>query len=241
MNLRFVPTPNKWLGGNRCEVIIIHWWDRPEKRPTLAGVVGHLTNPASKVSAHYVVSDDQVVQLAVEADRTWHALQANSFAIGIEVDPNTPGRTYETVAALVADIRKRRGNLPLKRHKDYVDTTCPGNIDLGKIEQLANGGGASMYQEELINEGDDKNLAVGLALRFDGLPLNWAKGRGWKKAFYDITASEEYRRNIASIQRAMELVGAKSVSELAEKTKTALAGADPQAAAKLKKIKEIVG
>lgn len=132
-------TPNKWIGGNRCEVLIIHWWDEPHKNPSLSGVVNWLMNPASQVSAHYVVSDRTVYQLAEEHDQAWHARQANSFAIGIEVDPNTPGDTYKTLGELVRAIRSRRGNLPLKRHSDYVNTNCPGSIDLARIEREAKG------------------------------------------------------------------------------------------------------
>lgn len=139
MNIVRVSTPNKWPGGNRCEVIIIHWWDRPESKPSLNGVVTWFENPTAQVSAHYVVSDETVYQLCAETDRAWHARQANDFAIGIEVDPNTPGRTYETVAALVKGIRSRRGPLPLKRHKDYVQTDCPGEIDVERIDNLAKG------------------------------------------------------------------------------------------------------
>lgn len=236
MKILQAPSPNYWPGGNRVKVIVIHWWGAPATNPTLSGVIKHLCNPASQVSAHYVVSGDNVMQLIQESDRAWHAQAANHFSIGIEVDPNTPGNTYATVADLVRDIRTRNGNIPLKRHSDYVATACPGGIDLGKIEQLANGGGnQNMYQEEKVNDGDDKNLAKNLALRFDGSPLNWAKGGGWKKAFYDITASEEYRRNIASIQRAMELVGAKNVAEMDKRTEAALTNVAP----KLAKAREL--
>jgi hypothetical protein len=137
MNLNRRITPNRWIGGNRMEVIVIHWWDDPSKKPSLGGVVNWLTNAASQVSAHYVVSGNTVYQLAEENDITWHARDANPFSIGIEVDPNTPPGTYETLGELVRDIRSRRGNLPLKRHSDYVQTGCPGSIDLARIDREA--------------------------------------------------------------------------------------------------------
>jgi hypothetical protein len=145
MTITFKQTPNRWVGGNRCEVILIHWWNRPEKKPTLEGTVNYLLNPANKLSAHYVVSGKQIIQLCKETDRAWHAKQANDFAIGIEVDPNTPPGTYETVGELVRDIRSRHGDIPLKRHSDYVNTECPGTVDLDKIEQYAQGGN-EVYQ-----------------------------------------------------------------------------------------------
>lgn len=141
MKLQRLETPNKWPSGNKLTAIVIHWWDDPKKKPTLKGVVSWLTNPQSQVSAHYVVSDDIVFKLMSETDMAWHALEANQYAIGIEVDPNTPGSTYETVAELVRDIRSRYGNLPLIRHRDVpgVSTDCPGTLDVELIERLAQG------------------------------------------------------------------------------------------------------
>lgn len=135
MNIEVKSSPNRSPGKNRMEVIIIHHWDDPAKRPSMNGVVSWLTNPASQVSAHYVVSDKKIIQLVSEEEIAWHAREANSFSIGIEVDPNVPGDTYKTVASLVRDIRSRRGNIPLKRHRDYVSTSCPGNIDVERIDR----------------------------------------------------------------------------------------------------------
>src|SRR5690554_219937 len=122
MNIIRTDTPNKWPGGNSCQVIVVHHWDDPAKNPTLSGVLSWLRNPSSQVSAHYIVSDKTVYQLADETDRCWHALQANSFGIGIEIDPNTPGDTYKTVGALVRAIRSRRGNIPIEPHSKHVNT-----------------------------------------------------------------------------------------------------------------------
>jgi hypothetical protein len=139
MNITKTLTQNKWPGGNKAQAIVIHQWDDPAKKPSLSGVVSWFLNPASQVSAHYVVSGDTVIQMVEETDIAWHAMQANGFTIGIEVDPNTPGNTYKTVGELVRQIRSRRGNIPLKKHSDYVNTACPGNIDLNRIENEAKG------------------------------------------------------------------------------------------------------
>lgn len=139
MNITTNLSPNKWSGGNRCEVIVIHHWNDPALNPTLSGTVAWFKNTASQVSAHYVVSGDTVVKMVEEQDQAWHAMQANQFSIGIEIDPNVPGNTYKTVGELVQDIRKRRGNLPLKKHSEYVNTSCPGNIDLNRIDNESKG------------------------------------------------------------------------------------------------------
>lgn len=156
MNIVKNITQNKWTGGNRMEVIVIHWWNDPAQKPTMDGVVSWFLNPKSQVSAHYVVSGDKVIQMADETDVTWHAMQANSFAIGIEVDPNVPGNTYKTVGELVKQIRSRRGNLPLKRHSEYVNTTCPGNIDLNRIERESKG------EEDIMDARMTDNVWLGL-------------------------------------------------------------------------------
>lgn len=183
MILRRENTPNKWVGGNRMEVILIHWWGDPAQNPTLEGVVNHLKNPApggdpkKAVSAHYVVSDETTVQLAEETDRPWHALQANDFAIGIELNPNTPGNTYKTVGELVREIRKRRGNLPLRPHSYYVKTQCPGTIDLARIDKEAKGGDVKDF-----GDGDAVNVS-----KATGVPLELVKSKkDWNDVAYSI-------------------------------------------------------
>lgn len=139
MSYEWIPSPNFKLGRTQdIKYIVIHHWDDPAKKPTVAGVVGHFENREKEVSAHYIVSDQRVIQMVRETDVAWHARQANPFTIGIEVDPNVPGGTYATVGNLVREIRERWGNLPLRRHCDFNNTSCPGNLDLARIDLEAN-------------------------------------------------------------------------------------------------------
>lgn len=141
------PSPNftpasqvrQFFGRPRAnEIVIGHWWGDPNANPTFRGVVNWLCNPRSQVSAHYVVGQGQMAQLVDEDDAAWHARQANPFSIGIEIDPNANDDTYQRVGWLVYDIRKRKGQLPLKGHNVYVSTQCPGHIDLARIDRIAN-------------------------------------------------------------------------------------------------------
>ena len=55
----------------------------------------------------------------------------NKKSIGICVvgnydKDNLPSDLYAELIDLIADIRSRHGNLPLKRHSDYANKTCPG-------------------------------------------------------------------------------------------------------------------
>lgn len=139
-NIEWIESPNFYDGRTSDpQSIVGHWWGDPSTKPTMAGVVAHFQKSASEVSAHFVVSGDRIVQMVNMADTAWHARQANPYTIGIEIDPNTPGNTYETVGALVKFIRGYYGDLPLKKHSDYVNTACPGTIDLAKIDALSRG------------------------------------------------------------------------------------------------------
>jgi hypothetical protein len=179
MNITINTSQNKWIGGNRMEAIVIHWWNDPSKNTTLDGVVSWFLNPTSQVSAHYVVSGDTVVQMVEETDQAWHAMQANQFTIGIEVDPNTPGNTYKTLGELVRSIRSRRGNIPLKRHSDYVNTTCPGTIDLNRIERESKG--------DVMDERMTDNVWLGLY----GVHIPEAKKKQWVGKSMDAMVTAE--------------------------------------------------
>jgi hypothetical protein len=140
MNYEWIASPNFQKGRTQpIRYIVIHHWDDPAKKPKIDGVINHFKDPKVQVSAHYIVSGDRVVKMVQEADTAWHAKQANPYTIGIEVDPQVPGNTYKTLAALVRDIRTRHGDLPLKKHSDFNQTSCPGNLDLPRIDKEAQG------------------------------------------------------------------------------------------------------
>lgn len=134
-------SPNRSRRKGRIKYLVIHHWDDPKRKPSLDGVLSWLTNSRSKVSAHYVVSGRQVYRLVPESMAAWHARGGNSDSIGIECDPRQQDETYETVAALIRDIRSRHGDIPLVRHRDVKgsSTTCPGTYDLARLDRLARG------------------------------------------------------------------------------------------------------
>ncbi|MFK7972041.1 MAG: CUB domain-containing protein, partial [Bacteroidia bacterium] len=88
-----------------------------------ASCISWFRNPAARVSAHYVVRalDGQVTQMVCEGDKAYHVRTHNANAIGIEhegfIDEGYSWYTsamYESSAALVRDICKRRGINPLQ-------------------------------------------------------------------------------------------------------------------------------
>lgn len=136
-------SPNYTAGrqGNAISSITIHWWDDPSKGPTFEGIVGWLCNPASQVSAHYVVTgtDRRVACIVDPANIAWHAGNwvGNQTSIGIECDPRCRDEDYDVIAELVAELRKTYGDLPLRPHRSWTTTSCPGNYDLGRIDRMA--------------------------------------------------------------------------------------------------------
>ncbi len=76
--------------GKRPSLLVLHYTGME----TGEAAEGWLVNPASEVSAHYIVHEDgRIVQMVPESERAWHAGQSswkgetdiNSSSIGIEI------------------------------------------------------------------------------------------------------------------------------------------------------------
>lgn len=120
--------------------IVIHWWDNPAKRPQFDGIVSWFRNPSANVSCQYVVEANRIAQMTPESAYAWHAgsTQGNRHGIGIEVNPRLSAGDYETTAVLVAEIWRRRGKkLPLRRHREFTTTNCPGTLDVARVQRRA--------------------------------------------------------------------------------------------------------
>ncbi|GGR00401.1 N-acetylmuramoyl-L-alanine amidase [Deinococcus ruber] len=104
-------------GGRKVERVVIHVQDGTQQ-----GSIAWFQNPASSVSAHYLVSmAGEIVQMVQEADTAWQAgdFTVNQTTIGIEHEgqpakgPWTPtAAQLKASAELVADICKRYGITP---------------------------------------------------------------------------------------------------------------------------------
>ncbi len=119
---RFVASPNhgprRGHGAPNC--LILHYTGMS----TGGGALGLLTDPASEVSAHYLIWEDgRIDQLVAENRRAWHAGKAvwkgesdlNSASIGIEIVnpghdgglPPFPERQIAATIALARDLCSR--------------------------------------------------------------------------------------------------------------------------------------
>lgn len=130
-------SPNQNARPGAPRFIVIHHWGSDGQN--FDAVLAWLCNRRAKVSAHYVVAGDRAERIVSEGRRAWHAGTdyGNDYGIGIECRPEATDRDYAAVADVVRSIRRRHGNLPLKRHRDFVDTACPGRWDLERIDREA--------------------------------------------------------------------------------------------------------
>jgi N-acetyl-anhydromuramyl-L-alanine amidase AmpD len=81
----FVESPHVTrTGGRQIDLIVIHTMEMDEKGETAENCAQWFRNPAAKVSAHYCVDADTIVQCVRDQDVGWHAPGANHDGIGIE-------------------------------------------------------------------------------------------------------------------------------------------------------------
>lgn len=116
------PSPNFDDRTLPVTMLVLHYTGMPDA----ASAIEWMTNPASKVSAHYCVTEDgQIIKMVNEDKRAWHAGVAywrgitdiNSASIGIEiVNPGHewgyrpfPEEQMWALIPLVGDIVKRYG------------------------------------------------------------------------------------------------------------------------------------
>jgi N-acetylmuramoyl-L-alanine amidase/Mannosyl-glycoprotein endo-beta-N-acetylglucosaminidase len=79
---RFLQSPHfSSRNGERIRRIIMHC----TTSRNLEGAISWFLDPISKVSAHYVIGrDGSIIQMVRDADKAWHARNANADSIGIE-------------------------------------------------------------------------------------------------------------------------------------------------------------
>lgn len=132
-------SPNYTNTRIQHKFIVIHWWGDPNTHPTFEGVISTLCNPSRQASAHYVAEAGRVACLVDPDLKSWATGPANSYTISIECNPRHTDADYQTIGELVANLRKTYGDLPLKRHRDFMNTACPGDYDLERIDRIARG------------------------------------------------------------------------------------------------------
>ncbi|WP_394253623.1 LysM peptidoglycan-binding domain-containing protein [Arthrobacter pityocampae] len=122
----------------RIESITIHHWGSFGQ--THDGVNDFFVNRNANTSAHFVVSDGRINCLVSPLNASWAAGNAygNATSIHLECRPEATNGDYRTVAWLVKFLRDNYGaNLPLKHHREWSATACPGIWDLARVDREA--------------------------------------------------------------------------------------------------------
>lgn len=122
----------------RYESITIHHWGSFGQ--THDGVVDFFVNRNGATSAHFVASDNRIHCLVSPQDASWAAGNAygNATSIHIEARPEATDGDYRTISWLVNFLRSHYGeNLPLKHHREWSATACPGIWDLSRVDREA--------------------------------------------------------------------------------------------------------
>jgi hypothetical protein len=173
-----VPESNYTVGrdGNQVDLIVDHW-----TVVMFEGAIRRFLNPASILSAHYVIgSDGRIAQLVSEDDTAYqagvYAVNLRSIGIEHEAGPAMPptDALYAASARLHADIAARYGltlevGATVLPHHAIVPTECPGTLDLDRIVREA------MEEDDMFTDADRAMLRR----VYDHLeayePLTWTK------------------------------------------------------------------
>jgi N-acetyl-anhydromuramyl-L-alanine amidase AmpD len=82
----FVPSPHVTrTGGRTIDLIVLHTMEADELRGAALRCARWFQNPRSRVSAHYSVDAEGVIQCVRDEDVAWHAPGANHDGLGIEL------------------------------------------------------------------------------------------------------------------------------------------------------------
>ena len=116
----FVESPNVTPAtGRRIDVVVMHTMEIAERKDAAEICARWFASPVSKVSAHYCVDADTVVQCVREKDIAWHARGGNTSSIDVELAGFARQRREDwadayssavlgRAATLVADACRRR-------------------------------------------------------------------------------------------------------------------------------------
>jgi hypothetical protein len=131
---QFIRSPNvSSRNGVSISMIVMHYTDGSSAQ----GAIDRFSDPANKVSAHYIIErNGDIYQMVEDSDEAWHARAANPYSIGIEhvALPNQQMSDQQTVSsvALVAWLMKTyqvsRDRVVGHRYAIGENTDCPDHL-----------------------------------------------------------------------------------------------------------------
>ena len=136
LQIQYYHSPNYSKGRTQpINLIVLHTTEGSGE-----GAKAWLTNPESKASAHYLITEKaDIVQLVEEENKAWHCRNYNDVSIGIEIagfyDQDLREQQIMKTTTLIKDIQRRRGNLQIKPHSelDPARRKDPGKKNLERI------------------------------------------------------------------------------------------------------------
>ncbi len=210
----FVPSPNfeARRGGREVDMVVLHYTGMEEADAAL----DWLTDPASRVSAHYLIDEaGRITQMVAERKRAWHAgvsawageTDINSCSIGIEIHnpghelgyPDFPEAQMQAVEALLLDIIARHDIAP-ERILAHSDVAPGRKADPGEKfdwARLHRAGVGHWVTPEPVGEDE----GIGLAARGEDVET---LQRMLARYGYGITVGEYYCRTTAQVVRAFQ-------------------------------------
>lgn len=115
--------------------IVVHWVGNANSTAIAnRNYFESLKERKSFASSHYIIGlQGEIIQCVPESEIAYHAKEANSYSIGIEVcHPDWGGKfsdvTYKSLISLLADLCKRYSLEPTQaiiRHYDVTKKQCP--------------------------------------------------------------------------------------------------------------------
>ncbi len=104
-------------------------------KDTYEGTLAWFQNPKAVVSAHFVISGKNIVQMVSLKDRAYHAGPNGNSFVGIETDPLQDKDTIESARKVLTELKAKYGyQLPLIKHSQIMTTACGDDVDLQKYD-----------------------------------------------------------------------------------------------------------
>lgn len=122
--------------------IVIHWYGDPNTAGDVHATARYLAG-VTHASVNYVAGQGHAYCLINPTQMAYAQGDGangdgNTHGISIECDPRMRPEDLETVAHVIAKIRRDFGvNFPLRRHNEFTNTQCCG-VWAGKLEWLSN-------------------------------------------------------------------------------------------------------
>jgi N-acetylmuramoyl-L-alanine amidase len=219
-----VPSPNHDARSVAApDIVVLHYTDMA----SADAAVAWLCNPASKVSAHYLVTaGGEVVQMVDEERRAWHAgasgwdgtRDINHRSIGIELDnpghrphpPTFPGAQIDSLLRLLDGIRAR-WPVPPRNVVAHSDIAPTRKIDPGEAfpwRRLAAAGHALHVEPAAPVPFNGPSFASALARSGYFLDPDWMDALGTAFHRRHLPALVHVRPNGASLATALALAAA---------------------------------